>query len=377
MPTVDGPAARIEAVVRADRIPGLSVAVVLDGRVRWLRGFGVADLATGAPATAQTGYMWFSMTKIVTATAALRLSERGSLDLDAPVTEYFPPFAVVRQPRPVTVRHLLSHSSGLANPIPIRWVHAADRTGPDDLSFVETLLARHRRLRFAPGTRAAYSNLGYVVLGEVIAAACNQTFRPAVHDLVLKPAGMLHTGFTYEEGGEGLAATGHQRLPAVFSPLVRAILPVGLLGPRRGPFLTYRPFYVNGAAYGGLIGSVDDVARFALLHLGGGTIDGTRLLSPRTTAAMREPTPRGGRYDFGLGWSRPAGRRDGPAFVQHLGGGSGFFTMIRLYPDEGLAVCLMGNTTRYDHESITGVILTNLDAIRESATPDGNGPHGT
>jgi CubicO group peptidase (beta-lactamase class C family) len=376
MPTVDRLAARIEAAVRADRIPGLSVAVVLDGRVRWLRGFGVADLATGTPATAQTVYMWFSMTKIVTATAALRLAERGSLDLDAPVTEYFPPFAVVRQPRPVTVRHLLSHSSGLANPVPIRWVHAADTPGPDERSFVEAVLARHSRLRFAPGDRAAYSNLGYLALGEVITTAGDQPFRDAVQDLVLEPAGMRRTGFRYEECVAG-PATGHQRLPAVFAPLARAILPAGLVGPRRGPFLTYRPFYVNGAAYGGLVGSVDDVARFALLHLGGGTIDGTQLLSPRTTAAMRETTPRGGRYDFGLGWSRPAGPRDGPAFVQHLGGGSGFFTMIRLYPDEGLAVCLMGNTTRYDHESITGVILTNLDAIREGATPDGNGPHGT
>jgi CubicO group peptidase (beta-lactamase class C family) len=365
MPTVDELGAQVEAK-RAGRVPGLSVAVVLDGRVRWLRGFGAADLATGTPAGSQTAYLWFSMTKIATATATLRLAERAALELDAPVTDYFPPFAVVRQPRPVTVRHLLSHSSGLANPLPVRWVHAAGTPGPDRRSFIEAKLARHSRLRFVPGTRAGYSNLGYLVLGEVIAGVRNQPFQRAVRDLVLEPAGMRRTGFTYEECGDRPGATGYQRLPAPFTPLVRAFLPDGVPGPRYGPFLTYRPFYVDGAAYGGLVGGVADVARLALVHLGGGTIDGTRLLSPRTTAAMRTVTAHGRRRDFGLGWYRPSRRRGGPAYVEHLGGGSGFFTVLRLYPDEGLGICLMGNATRYDHESIAGAIVANLDAIRNN-----------
>ena len=223
----------VEAHRRTDAVPGLSVAVAMGGRVRWLRGFGMADLAAGSRARPETAYLWFSMTKIVTATAVMRLAERGVIDLDAPVTDYVPPFAAVRRAAAVTVRHLLSHSSGLANPVPVRWVHAAGIPGPDARAFVERLLARHRTLKFRPGERARYSNLGYLVLGEAVANVTGVPFTDAVRALVLDPLGMRHTGFTYEECG-GAAATGYQRLAAPLTPLLRAVLPAGIVGGRHG-----------------------------------------------------------------------------------------------------------------------------------------------
>jgi Beta-lactamase len=161
----------------AGAVPGLSVSVVKDDRLAWVKGFGVADLATGSPATPQTSYLWFSMTKIVTATAVLRLAESGKLDLDAPADEHFRGFKVVSQPMPVTVRHLLNHSSGLANPLPIRWVRPADAPAPDRGAFVGRLLAKHRKLKSVPGERASYSNLGYLVLGEVISEVAGRATR--------------------------------------------------------------------------------------------------------------------------------------------------------------------------------------------------------
>lgn len=336
----------IAAQLRA--VPGLSIAVAAGSKLRWLRGFGVADLATGSPARPETAYLWFSLTKIATATAVMRLAERGAIDLDAPVTEYVPSFAAVRQVVPVTVRHLLSHSSGLANPLPVRWVHPAGTPGPDARAFLERLLARHATLRFRPGEKARYSNLGYLALGEVVAGATGVPFTDAVRDLVLEPLGMRHTGFTYEECGGREAAAGHQRLAAPLAPLLRAVLPAGVVGGRHGRYIAYRPFYVDGAAYGGLVGGVDDAVRLALLHLNDGAVGGAQLLSREAVAAMRRITPRGGRYDFGLGWYRPAGERAGPDHVEHFGGGSGFFSALRLYPDRRLGILVMGNATRYD-----------------------------
>src|ERR671916_3166381 len=113
----------VEALLRGrtenDAVPGLSVSGVKGDRLVWSRGFGFADLATASPATPRTSYLWFSMTKIVTATALVRLAEEGKLDLDGPADEYYRGLKVVSQPTPVTARHLLSHSSGLANPVPI------------------------------------------------------------------------------------------------------------------------------------------------------------------------------------------------------------------------------------------------------------------
>jgi CubicO group peptidase (beta-lactamase class C family) len=135
-------------------VPALSVSVVKGDRLVWAKGFGVADLATGSPATLRTSYLWFSMAKIVTATAVMRLAEGGKLDLDAPADEYFRGFKVGSQPTPVTLSHLLSHSSGLANPLPIRTSlprirpnRARGRVPDDSLTTTGTNKCEHPRRR--------------------------------------------------------------------------------------------------------------------------------------------------------------------------------------------------------------------------------------
>jgi CubicO group peptidase (beta-lactamase class C family) len=349
---VDGFAAFCEEKVRAEGVPGMSVAVVKGDRVVWARGFGISDLATSTRATPQTSYLWFSMTKIATATAVMRLAEEGAIDLDAPADEYYRGFKIVSQPTPVSVRHLLSHSSGLANPVPIRWVYPASGPVPDRRAFVERLLAKNRRLRFVPGERASYSNLGYLVLGEVISEVSDMGYEDFVREQILLPLGMIRTGFTYPRTG-GDVALGYHPLRPILTPMFRAALPEGVVGHRHGKYVAFNPFYVKGPAYGGLIGGVEDAARLVLLHLNGGRVGEARLLSAESVAEMQRTIPRGGKRDFGLGWFRARGaRQKRPAFVEHLGGGAGFWNVMRVYPEESLGVAIMGNTTSYDHESI-------------------------
>jgi len=340
-------------------VPGLSVSVVKDDRLAWVKGFGVADLATASPATPQTSYLWFSMTKIVTATAVLRLAESGKLDLDAPADEYFRGFKVVSQPMPVTVRQLLNHSSGLANPLPIRWVRPADAPDSDRGAFVGRLLAKHRKLKSVPGERASYSNLGYLVLGEVISEVAGTSYEEHVREEILSPLGMARTGFSYPEPAKDGAATGYQPLWRPLTPLFRAALPRGVVGPRQGRYVSFDRFYVKGPAYGGLVGGVEEAARFVVLHLNGGKVDDTRLLSAESVSEMRRITPRGGKRDFGLGWFRSHEARERrPAFVEHLGGGAGFWNVMRIYPEESLGLVVMGNTTSYDHASVCDAIVS-------------------
>lgn len=258
----------------------------------------------------------------------------------------------------MSVRHLLNHSSGLANPLPVRWVYPAASPAPDKRAFVERLLQRHWRLSASPGDRARYSNLGYLVLGEVIAEVSGQTYEHYVREHILEPLGMLHTGFAYPSDPVCPPATGYQPLPRGLMPLLRAALPAGIVAGRQGPYVAYHPFYVTGKSYGGLVGPVVDTARLALLHLGDGSIrDGQiggtiRLLSADSATQMRATTDRGGSLDFGLGWYTPHARGDGPAFVEHLGGGSGFFCVMRLYPSRDLGIVLMANTTRFDYRGL-------------------------
>jgi len=338
----------VEETVRRS-VLGVSVAVVTGDGKRWLTAGGLADLARGTPARADTLYLWFSMTKLVTATAAMKLFDDGLLDLDEPVRRWLPEFPPERDgARPVRVRHLLSHSSGLANPMPLRWVHPADQPGLDSRELTLRLLRRHRRLRFPPGAAGQLLNLGYLALGELIAAAAGRPFTEHVRDRVLRPLEMATTGFGYPVDAAARRATGYHPRRSPMTPLLRALLRPGILGPPAGRFVSFHRFLVDGAAYGGLVGSVEDAARFLSSHLD----DRRSILSSASRAAMQRTAARGRRLEVALGWYRRGRPQPGPRHLEHLGGGAGFWNMMRLYPELGLGVVTTGNATRYNHEAI-------------------------
>ena len=339
-------------------VPGIAAAIAGPGGVLDAAACGDADLAAGRPASAGMVCPWFSMTKIVTATMAMRLADQGLLGLDRPVAPLVPELAVMEPRRyreRITPRHLLAHSAGIANPVPVRWIHPADRPGPDQAALLRRLLARHHRLRFEPGARSSYSNLGTLVLGQALSAAAGRPYADLVHGEILGPLGMGMTGFAYSREMEAQAATGyHPRR----SPM-RLLLPRWVIGEPAGRWVSFHRFLLDGAAYGGLVGPVRDAARFLLMHLRDGELDGSRILSPGAAAGMRRITTPGRRYDLGLGWFRPAGARGAdPPFVEHLGGGAGFFNVIRIYPTREVGIAVMGNATRYDIDAVARLALS-------------------
>jgi CubicO group peptidase (beta-lactamase class C family) len=280
------------------------------------------------------------MSKIATATAAVALAEAGVFDLDAPVTAYLPGYPTGR---PV-VRQLLDHTAGLGNPLPIGWVHPAGERGPDPRVFLWRRLRGRTPTRHRVGGPAHYSNVGYLVLGEVLRRATGEPVTDLVTRTVLGPAGMRSTGYVHP--ADGSAATGYVRLPRPATAALRLLLPDGILGARHGRHQAFRPFLVDGPAYGGLIGPATDAARLAALHLADGSAGGHRILSPGATRRMRTVTARGRTRDFGQGWFRPAGARGtGPAYVEHLGSGAGFHNLVRIYPGLDLGVVIMTNAT--------------------------------
>jgi CubicO group peptidase (beta-lactamase class C family) len=338
------------------RVPGLSMAVIRGDHVQWAEGVGLADLRTRRPADTRTVYLWFSMTKIVTATAVMQLVDRGQLDLDGAAAAYLPEYAALLRPAgqsPVTIRHLLSHSAGLANPLPVGWVHPITAPAPDQGAFTRRQLAQQTRLQAPPGTRAAYSNLGYLALGEVIARVSGLPYQRYVREYLLQPLGMRRTDFVYRDDLLPDAAIGYQPRWHPLSLLLPFLLPKGIVGQTVGRYVAFSRFNVDGAAYGGLLGPVDDAARFVCLHLNAGLVDGTRLLSAEAVTAMQRITATGPKLHVGLGWFRErSDHTPGPRYVEHLGGGAGFWNDMRIYPDERLGVVSMGNATSYDHRRL-------------------------
>src|SRR5271163_3616778 len=152
----------------ATSVPGVSVAVVLNGQPAWSAGFGMADLENFVPATSATLFRLASVSKPITATAILQLSERGKLDLDAPIQKYCPAFP--KKEVPITTRQLLGHLAGIRH----------DRTHSfDDPEIINTKHVddpisggleyfKDDPLVAAPGTKFSYSSNGYTVVGCVI-----------------------------------------------------------------------------------------------------------------------------------------------------------------------------------------------------------------
>jgi CubicO group peptidase (beta-lactamase class C family) len=216
---------------------------------------------------------------------------------------------------------------------------------PDQNEFLDRLLAKQRTPRFEPGARAAYSNVGYLALGAVIAEASGVPYQEFVGRELLAPLGMAHTGFRWSAPGvaSGPGALGYQRASRPFAALLARMLPTGILGHRSGKLVALEPFEVDGGAYGGLIGPVTDAGKLVALHCNEGVVDGRRLLDGASVRAMCTITTRGKPYDLGLGWFRERGA-PGPHVV-HYGGGMGFWNVLRYDPTTGRGAAVMSNIT--------------------------------
>lgn len=191
----------VAAAVRDGGVPG-AVAAAGRGPVTlsaWVAGWADTTPGTSRPMTAGTLFDLASLTKVVaTTTAVLALAGRGRLGLDDPAARYLPGFTALRG-GPVTIRHLLAHTSGL----------------PDTVRFYQWCQTREGLLRdlFAtarqapPGTRVTYSDLGFLALGEIVAAVAGEPLDAAVRDLVTGPLGMTSTGYAPATAPDRFAAT--------------------------------------------------------------------------------------------------------------------------------------------------------------------------
>ena len=330
-------------------IPGISIAVADPRGVLYTGATGYADLTSGREATPEDQYLWFSMTKIATATTAMRLHADGVLDLDAPIGSYLPDYRPHPKNGHPTTRQLLSHTAGLGNPMPVRWVRPEDQ--PADPAKLARIVAKHGTPRKPVGVRAAYSNIGYLLAGFVIEAATGRSVEKCVQDRVLAPLGMDATGYRYHP--DAPRAVGYARMPRVLRPVLKRMLPGGVVGPQVGRHASFHPFLVDGPAYGGLVGTAADAARLAATHAATST-DPHPVLTHGDTVQMRTITAAGKRFDLGIGWFRkPADDARVPAFVEHYGTGGGFWNAMRIYPNNRLAMDAIANTTsKWDVDSL-------------------------
>jgi CubicO group peptidase (beta-lactamase class C family) len=315
----------IEAQMSKHGIPGVALAVVEDGEIVYLKGYGTAG--GGRPMTPQTQMFIGSQSKSFTALAVAQLDEQGKLDLNAPVQTYIPWFRVADEAasKEITINHLLHHTSGLSDSgygvvLPI------DAT-PEQA--VRSLA--EAKLTATVGTKHQYFNTGYSVLSYIIELVSGESYADYVQNHILDPLHM-DTSTAAPSTADGLSQ-GYSRLFGFPFPMEQRV-----------------PAYGVGEGY--IVSTAEDMARYAITFMdrGGGVI------SPVGMRKILIP----GVGSYGMGWYIV----DGGAKIFHGGANETFRTDVNIYPSQGRAFVLLSNEGhQFDHFVSASQLSNSVEAV--------------
>ncbi|MCY4628910.1 MAG: serine hydrolase [Acidobacteria bacterium] len=314
-PTLDETLAAIVADARdAAGSPGLSAAVAVDGELIWSGASGLADVENGVPATADSVYRIASISKPVAGVALMQLVDRGAVDLDAEVQTYFPAFP--EKEHPVTVRHLMTHTSG------IRHYNPGEMDMKDHFDTIEAAIEifKDDPLLFEPSTQYSYSSYAWNIVAGIVENVSGQTFDEYMHENVWGPAGMDATYLEHQ--GE--------IVPNRVRQYVKHDDDEGVLN---APFADLSIKWAGG----GMISRAPDLVRFAL------ALDAETILSADAHDRMTTPyrLADGTMSEYALGWR--ISTDDTGTWVAHSGGATGGSTRLLRLPERGVAVAVFSN----------------------------------
>ncbi len=311
----------IRAAQERFQVPGLSLVLVRDERVLWAEGFGDADREQGVRAGPQTVYRAGSLAKPLTATAVMQLAEAGRIDIDQPLSAYLPGFAIRSRfdttAAPITVRSVLSHHAGLPTDL-----NSGMWTDTPYTQVAAQLAEEYTA--FPPGFVLAYSNVGYTLLGHMVEEVSETPYPQYIRQHLFQPLGMRHSSMGTPGAGDVALAQGYRD----GEPF--AVLPIRDLPAH------------------GLYTSAADLGRFLRAVLGGGALNGSRILNKAGVEQLCEPQNLDVPLDLdmvsGLGWFLEQDTIPGGGTVLRHGGKTLVFAAeMILLPERGLGVAVLAN----------------------------------
>jgi CubicO group peptidase (beta-lactamase class C family) len=341
----------IAANVAQREQPGLSVGIVHDQELVWAKGYGFADLERRVPATPSTIYRIASISKLFTATAIMQLRDAGKLQIEDRVSDRLPWFSIkqAREGGPaITIRHLITHTSGL--PREVEGVNWSDLTFPGRDDMLRVLPGQEAA--FPPDTEWKYSNLAVSLAGEIVAAVSGEPWSQYVEQHILRPLGMAATRVVPEPGMPGLAVGYGRRVP--------------------GRGRDTEPFVDIGAEKpaGSLASNVEDLAKFVSLQLRDGPAVGKQILRGSTLREMHRVQWL--RPDWQSGWALGFSiRRVGDEVrIGHGGSLPGHRTQIEIAPAQRLGVIVLTNANDGDPlRYVNQAFMLLGPAVAKAVTP--------
>ncbi|MBD3920388.1 beta-lactamase family protein [Paenibacillus sp. PR3] len=340
-----------------EQMPGLSVGIVKDNRVWFVGEYGTADLSTCTPVERSTLFHQASVSKTFVASAVMQLVERRQVDLDAPVSQYLPYFTIddERYYR-ITVRQLLNHNSGMPDEDDYGW----GRPEYDEQSLERYVRGlSDRKLLSDPGEKFAYSNIGFEIVGDLIAKVSGMSFEQYMRTYILEPAGMRSSSFLKQEVETQLS-----------SPHV--------LGAANGYGVSVSDIFPYNRAHGPsstLYTNAEDMCQCMLMHLNRGVAEnGNEVLQPDSYDTMWKPHAATGfalvNAQVGLSWF--IGEYNGQRILSHTGWDTGFLSNLFLLPESNIGIVVMTNCEYLWMDNVSYPIIdwmlgSNIKHIKRSA----------
>ncbi|PYZ96444.1 hypothetical protein CR205_12035 [Alteribacter lacisalsi] len=332
----------LEEMMKNEPIPGLAVSVVKDGQVMMAKGFGVKNRDSQEPVTERSLFHMASVSKTFAALAVVRLAEQKKLGLDSLVTDYLPYFELEdKRYRQITIRHLLSHTSGLPDETHFDWADPAMDDGALE-RYVTNI--SHQTLLREPGSAFHYSNIGFEILGDVIQKVSGRTFERYMKEEILTPIGMMDSSFMKADTEAELLTSPHSLHTHTY------------YGPEVNPIFPYSRFHAPSST---LCSNAVDLATYGSFLLS----RGKEIISDEAFSSMTEKHGDTGWGEavsnVGLSWF--LGTYKGRRMFSHNGMDTGYRSSLIVLPEEDLSVAVMINAdyigTRVVWQTIVDVFL--------------------
>jgi D-alanyl-D-alanine carboxypeptidase len=323
LPSIVDPLAN--AAISQQRIPGMTVALAKNGTMLYAQAYGSSDIATHSSTQTNTIFEIGSITKQFTAALIMKLQEQGQLHVDDSISVYLPDY---KFPSAITLRMLLTHTSGLANYTTFTPYESWAINGVSEATVLSAV--SQAPLLFPPGTQWSYSNSNYFVLGVILEKLSGQTYAANLEQYIFQPLGLTNTYFSVPPPGQsaiGYTLNGTSVIPA-------------LVCDRSAAF-----------AAGALSSNVSDLIAWDNALING------KVVSPASFTAMTTPVnssiPGGGSYGFGLSLRT----FDNHPTIWHGGRINGFTAETNVFLDSGFAVVVLTNSDAADPDTIATEIM--------------------
>ena len=311
----------VVSLMDAYQIPGVALAIVKDNKIYKAKAYGVRNLKTKDPLTAESIFHMASVSKPFSATAIMQLLERGKIGLNDPLIKYLPYFKLDGQRyRDITIKQMLTHTSGIPDVRDYEWDKPQFDAGAAE-RYVRSLV--NEKMIAAPGEKFQYSNMAFDVLADVIAKVSGMTFEDYIKENILNPLEMKESDFLRERIRPELRTSAH-----VFN-----------LQPQVSEVYPYNRRHAPSSC---LNASVLEMCNWAIANMNKGVFKGRRILEESSYDLLFEPQAKiDQNRSIGLSWFLD--RYRGIKTISHGGGDLGYRSYIIMLPEQSLAVIVASN----------------------------------